>query len=102
MIEAKNLNKDEKEDWLKGVEVLFNSNLDIDKERVIKDFGITEKEFPVLCIMLFYETSKDISHILKLNDGTVRSYKSRIISKLGVSTRGAIINLLLEYIKLST
>jgi len=88
-----------KEDLLKGIQVVFDSNFALDREKIIKDFDLNEGLMNVLYEMLFSDSNKEIADSLNDTPGNIGVYKQRIRKRLESYTRGAVIAKLLKYIK---
>ncbi|OHD13142.1 MAG: hypothetical protein A2Y34_16520 [Spirochaetes bacterium GWC1_27_15] len=96
MVEAWNTNK---KDLIKAIEVIFDYNFALDREKIMKDFDLSETLMNVLYEMLFFDSNKEIAYRLNDTTGNIGVYKQRILKRLKAYTRGEIINKLLKYIK---
>jgi len=96
MIETGTINK---EDLIKGIDIIFSSNFVLDREQIMKDFNLNDNYMNVLYEMLFCETNKEIASRVHLEENTVGVYKKRVKETIQAYSKGEIIAKLLKYIK---
>lgn len=78
-----------------GTEVSENINdIDASCRTLAQTYGLTEREYDVLCLLARGYSLKGIAEKLVVSDNTVKSHRTHIYQKLGISSRQSLIDMI--------